>query len=263
MDTSANSALRVRDTDRVDACALLDAARDDGQLTAGEHTRRTAAAMRARTFADIDAVIDDLQIPANLVDAPVVRPARRRRARRWVLAAAVPIAAALIGMLCGWAGSDDGPVAKKRVPDMTTPAGIVHFLAAYREHFGDLEVDSLDLHSANASIERRSTADPRKTERLFYDGKFRSSSTSNRDPETQPVDLGAVDQAKLAAILSGAPKTVGDPHASIAFITIERTSLAADNAPAVSIHTNGTGSRSGYLVISPAGEPMYVSKAGA
>lgn len=154
---AANSGLRVRDSDRVDACALLDAARDDGQLSDSEHGRRTAAAMRARTFADVEKVIGDLQIPANMADAPVVRPARRRRARRWVLAGGAVAAAALIGMFCGWVSSDDGPLADHTPPDMTTAAGIEAFLSDYRQHYGDLLADDVTLMPENASIERPRT----------------------------------------------------------------------------------------------------------
>ncbi len=256
---NAHSALRLRDKDRVDACALLDAARDDGQLTEAEHAERTRAATKARTFGALDAVIDDLQIPANLVDAPVVSPARRRPSRRWLVAVAVIAAATLIGMLCGWASSEGGPAAALTPPDMTTAAGIESFFGAYREHFGDLIADEVTLHAHNASIERPAAGDPSKSERTFYRGKFDDASTTTRDPDLEPLDLGEIDIPKLAALVAGAPRTVGAPQAQISHISIERTTLGHDREASVSIYTEGASA--GYLMVGLNGEPLYISKA--
>ncbi|WP_433716770.1 DUF397 domain-containing protein [Nocardia sp. CA-084685] len=68
----------------------------DGQLTEDEHAARTAKAMSAKSFGELDAVVGDLQIPDNLVDAPVVR-VDRRRPRRWLAPVAVIGAAAVLG----------------------------------------------------------------------------------------------------------------------------------------------------------------------
>ncbi|WP_227979294.1 DUF1707 SHOCT-like domain-containing protein [Nocardia spumae] len=258
-ESTANSGLRVRDTDRVDACALLDAARDNGQLTDAEHATRTAAAMRARTFGEVEAVVDDLQIPANLVDSPVVSPARRRSSRRWIVAAAVVAGAALIGMFCGWVSSEGGPIGKPAPADMTTAAGIESFLAAYRAHFGDLLADDVTLHPDNASIERPGQGDPAKSERISYKGEFDTWTTSTREPDLAPIDLGAIDVPKLAALMAGAARTVGAPQAPISHLIIDRTTLGVGKEPVITIYTEGA--RGGYLVTSLAGEPLYVSKA--
>lgn len=261
METSrpANSTLRVRDRDRVDACALLDAAREDGQLTEPQHTERTRTAMQARTFAELDAVVDDLQIPANLVDTPVVTPARRRPSRRWPAGGAAIVAAALIGMLCGWASSEGGPITDSTPPDMTTTEGIEAFLAAYRDHFGDLLADEVTLHAENASIARPAADDPSKSERYYYRGKFDGPSTTSREPDLEPIDLGTVDITELSALLAGAPQTVGDPQAQISHLDIERTTLGHNKDASVSIYT--TGAHTGYLTVGLDGEPLYVSKA--
>ncbi|MEV5648279.1 DUF1707 domain-containing protein [Nocardia sp. NPDC052254] len=256
---SADSGLRVRDTDRVDACALLDAARDDGQLTEAEHGTRTAAAMRARTFADLETVIGDLQIPANLVDSPVVRPARRRRARRWVLAAVPVVVAGLIGMLCGWTSSADGPAAGKKLPDMTTAAGIESFLGAYREHFGDLLADEITLHPDSASVHRPGDGDRSKSERFSYRGKFDHWVTTTREPELEPIDLGKIDIPKLAALVAGAPRTVGAPQAPVTHLAIERSTRGYDKVAAVTIYTAGP--HVGYLTVGLDGEPLHISMA--
>ncbi|MBY8859126.1 DUF1707 domain-containing protein [Nocardia sp. CA2R105] len=258
---TVNGALRVRDSDRVDACAVLDAARADGQLTESEHAERTRSAMRARTFAQLDAVLHDLQIPANLVDTPVASPARRRSSRRWLLATAVVVAAALIGMLCGWASSDDGPVASLETTDMTTAAGIEAFFAAYRAHFGDLRADEIVLHPNTASIERPAANDPSKSERISYRGNFDSWTTTGRQPDLQPIDLSTLDIPKLAALLAGAAQSVGAPEASISHVIIDRTTLGEGNQPVVTIYIQGP--HSGYLMVDLTGEPLYIAKAHA
>ena len=262
MDSSsrtANSALRVRDTDRVDACAVLDAAREDGQLSEAEHAERTRSAMRARTFGDLDAVVDDLQIPANLVDTPMASPARRAPSRRWLMAGAVVVATALIGMLCGWVTSDDGPLGRE-MPDMTTQAGIEAFFSAYREHFGDLLADQVTLHPDSASISRPGAGDRSKSERFSYDGEFDRSVTTGREPDLEPVDLAEVDLPKLAALLAGTPQTVGSPQAPISHLMFERSTGGYTKEPVVTIYAEGA--RAGYLTIGFTGEPLHVSKAG-
>lgn len=254
----AKSGLRVRDTDRVDACALLDAARDDGQLSESEHARRTAAAMRARTFAEVDEVIGDLQIPANLVDAPVVRPARRRRSRRLLVAGGAVAAAFLLGMGCGWVNSADGPLADHTPPDLTTPAGIERFLADYHRHYGDLLADSVSLNPETASIERPRPGAPSTSERATYKGEFDTWTTSSRDPKLEPIDLATIDVPKLAALLAGAPLTVGSPQTKVDHLSIGRDTSAPDHPPTIMIFTDGA--RSGHLVVAPSGEPLAVYK---
>ncbi len=256
---TANGALRVRDSDRVDACAVLDAASADGQLTEAEHAERTRSAMRARTFAELDAVVDDLQIPANLVDTPVASPARRRSSRRWIPATAVVVAAALIGMFCGWVSSDGGLGASHKPPDMTTAAGVEAFIAAYRDHFGDLLADEITLQPDSASIERPAAHDRSKSERASYRGTFDTWTTSSRDPDLQPIDLGKLDVSKLAALLAGAPRSVGAPDSRISHVSIDRTTLGQEKQPAVTIYTQGA--HGGYLMVDLTGEPLYIAKA--
>ncbi|WP_228781520.1 hypothetical protein [Nocardia abscessus] len=71
----------------------MDRARADGQLSEEEHdaltelAARTATAVRAESFGELDALIGDLQIPEELVNAPwsewtgVVPGAGSRRSR--------------------------------------------------------------------------------------------------------------------------------------------------------------------------------------
>ncbi|MFJ1459390.1 DUF1707 domain-containing protein [Nocardia sp. N2S4-5] len=256
MSPTRHGGLRVRDADRVDACALLDTARDDGQLTADEHAGRTAAALRAKTFGDLDALVGDLQIPRNLVRSAVVNPRRRQRSRRWIPAIAAVVAAAAIGALVG-ATTTERPGSGSSLPDLTTAQGIESFLADYRAHFGDLMVDELTLHPNFAYVER-GVAD--RTQTFSYRGEFDESSATDRDPRARPFDLGAIDLPMLARYLAGAPQSVGAPESTITHLAIERSTELLDDGPIIAIYTKGSGS-GGFLQITPAGEVLRVSRA--
>ncbi|QVI22366.1 DUF1707 domain-containing protein [Nocardia tengchongensis] len=130
MADARSHGLRARDTDRVDACTLLDSAHVAGELTDGEHADRTAKALAAKTFGELDAVLEDLQIPANLVNSPVVRPRRRGPSTRWKVAAAIVLAAALLGAFAGCVSRVAAP--KPDLPDPTTGQGLASFVEAYK-----------------------------------------------------------------------------------------------------------------------------------
>ncbi|QLY30809.1 DUF1707 SHOCT-like domain-containing protein [Nocardia huaxiensis] len=245
-----HSGIRVRDTDRVDACALLDAARDEGELTAAEHAQRTAAAMRASTFGDLDKLLGDLQIPRNLADAPVVRPDRRAPSRRWQAAAAVVLVAALLGALGGCVGRVADPGVA--LPDPTTGPGLAAFIEAYRAHFGDTMVDEVSLYPGYVLVERAAGT---QSERLRYDRKgFGSYSTSSRASDVVPIDLATLDVPALARLLAGAPETVGAPGAGLSHVIIEHEQ-GEDAVVRIYADTSANG---GFLEVSTTGEPLAV-----
>ncbi|MFF0488458.1 DUF1707 domain-containing protein [Nocardia sp. NPDC004068] len=252
MAGSRHSTLRVRDTDRVDACALLDAARDDGQLTADEHADRTAKAMRAKTFGDLDALVGDLQIPANLVDAPVVRTDRRGRSRRLPVALGLVVAAGLAGGLVGCVAEKAGP--GPSVPDMTSPSGMATVLAAYRDHFGDTMVDEITFYPGYTMIERPRPGDPTRSERLRYNGTFSTWDDTSRAKDAKAWDLASIDLPRLARICAGAPQTLRGPGASISHIGIERSASGQPPEPVVGIYVNDHG----WLQASLTGEPLAI-----
>ena len=82
-----NEQVRARDRDRVEVCAVLDAALSDGQLSTDEHTSRTRSAMRAKFTTDLDALVRDLQVPDELAGSAIIRG--NRAPRRWLLPVAV------------------------------------------------------------------------------------------------------------------------------------------------------------------------------
>ncbi|MFB8009189.1 DUF1707 domain-containing protein [Nocardia sp. NPDC056000] len=249
-----NQSMRVRDADRVDACALLDNAKAEGELTEAEHARRTAAAMEARTFGDLDKLIDDLQIPANLVGTALLRPQRRDDLRRWKIAIAALCVATVVGALGGCIARNT--VSKPDMPDATTGAGFASFVAAYRDHFGDTTVDQVTIFPDRVSIQRPSTKEGRE-DYYNYDGSFRGSSDTARSSSVQSLDLSTIDLPKLAGLIAGGAASAGLPGVPVSHISIERRT---GEDPAISIYTT-QGSRTGYLVVSMQGEPLMVNVA--
>lgn len=61
MSSSKTPATRARDTDRIDACARLDAAYAEGQLGAAEYFDRTEQARTATTVVELASLIGDLR----------------------------------------------------------------------------------------------------------------------------------------------------------------------------------------------------------
>ncbi|MEC3920508.1 DUF1707 SHOCT-like domain-containing protein [Nocardia sp. CDC160] len=252
MADARSQGLRARDTDRVDACALLDAARESGELTAAEHAERTAKAMSATTFGDLDEVLSDLQIPRNLVNSPVVRPNRRGPSTRWRVAAAIVVAAALLGAFAGCVSRTAAP--KPALPDPTTGPGLASFVTAYKDHFGDTQADQVLLYPEYVLIERRQDPAAPRDAHIRYDGTFRSYGDVARSPGTDIFDLSALDIRKVAPLLAGAPQSVGVPNGRISHVQIAR---GADGNPVVSVYV-ADGSVSGWLAMTAKGEPMAV-----
>ncbi|WP_280239284.1 DUF1707 SHOCT-like domain-containing protein [Nocardia abscessus] len=260
MATTRYSGIRARDTDRADVCGLLDTALSEGQLTADEHAARTVEAMRAKSFGELDALIGDLQIPDELVNAPVVR-VDRRRPRRWLAPVSTVVAALVVGAMVG-AISRCGvglPGASENVPDMTTGAGLAYFLAEYRAEFGDLIADDVTLYPGYVIVERPEPGSESQTADYRYNGDFRTSRTSERKAGTRTFDLAALDVPALARLLAGAPQTVRCPDGVISHVSVEFDSPGAvDPGPVVDIHVKCKGGTSGYAKVTPAGEPLAV-----
>ncbi|WP_067649033.1 DUF1707 SHOCT-like domain-containing protein [Nocardia harenae] len=254
--------VRARDRDRVDACSVLDAALADGQLSAAEHTARTATAMRAKSFGELDALVADLQIPANLVDAPIVR-VDRRTPRRWQVPVAVLASAAALGLLTGLLSSCGGPGGPdEQLPVLTSGAGIAYFLAEYRAEFGDTVADEVTFYPEYVLVDRALPGSPQSTADYHYDGGFgRYTASTGRKPDEPTLDLAELDVRRLAGLLGGAPQTVGLPDGVISHIIVEREAGArSEAAPIARIYVRSADNRSGYLETTLGGEPLAINK---
>ncbi|MBF6296177.1 DUF1707 domain-containing protein [Nocardia amamiensis] len=260
MATTRYSGIRARDTDRADVCGLLDAALADGQLTDREHAERTATAMRAKSFGELDELIGDLQIPDELVNAPVVR-VDRRRPRRWLAPVSTVVAAAVAGAMVGAVSrcGIDLPGSSENVPDLTTGAGLAYFLTEYRAEFGDLTADEVTMYPKYVLVDRQTPGNAAETSDYRYNGDFRTSTTSERKSGTRTFDLATVDVPAIARLLAGAPETVRLPDGVITHVVVEYSSHSAvDLGPVMDIHVKGKGGASGYVTVTFAGEPLAV-----
>lgn len=260
--TQRSGGVRARDSDRVDVCAVLDAALADGQLSSGEHTARTATAMRAKSFDELDALVADLQIPANLVDAPIVR-VERRAPGRWRGPAAIVAGAAVLGLLAGLLTRCDGPGSgpDRQVPILTEGPGIAHFLDAYRAEFGTPVVDEVTFYPEYVLFDRAVPDDPRSTGDYRYDGEFSSYSTvSTRESGVPTMNLDELDLYRLAGLIAGAPRTVGVPDGAVSHIIVEYEAGAIEGAaPIVRMYVSNAEKKTGFLETALDGEPIRVS----
>ncbi|MGW4364742.1 DUF1707 SHOCT-like domain-containing protein [Nocardia takedensis] len=251
--------LRARDTDRADVCGVLDAALADGQLSASEHAARTESAMRAESFGDLDRLITDLQIPGDLVDAPVVR-GKPLRMPRWAPAVGAVLAAALLGLVAG--GIDrataDGPP-EPPLPTLTTGPGLVHFLDDYRAAFGDLVFDDLTVYPEYALFHR---ADLDRTHSRYfrYDGEFSDyHNDAARKPDKPTVDLAGADLSLFARVLAGALTSLELPDGRITFVEFEYpASPAEEPRPYMYVTAGNAAQQSGNLTIALDGTVLEV-----
>ncbi|MGW2665871.1 DUF1707 SHOCT-like domain-containing protein [Nocardia tengchongensis] len=254
MADARSHGLRARDTDRVDACTLLDSAHAAGELSDGEHAERTAKALAAKTFGELDVVLEDLQIPANLVNSPVVRPRRRGPSTRWKVAAAIVLAAALLGAFAGCVSRVAAP--KPDLPDPTTGQGLASFVEAYKDHFGDTKADEITLFPTYVVIERR-PEDPAAARDGYYryDGGFHTTGDAPRSPGTDIIDLSVLDLKKIAGLLAGAPRSAGVPNGRISHVIIAH---GKDGGPTVTVYV-ADGPKSGYFMVTATGEPIRIN----
>ncbi|AGJ66031.1 hypothetical protein J112_00260 [Mycobacterium tuberculosis str. Beijing/NITR203] len=95
-----STATRAKDSDRQDACRILDDALRDGELSMEEHRERVSAATKAVTLGDLQRLVADLQVES----APAQMPALKSRAKRTELGllAAAFVASVLLGVGIGW-----------------------------------------------------------------------------------------------------------------------------------------------------------------
>ncbi|MBH0778617.1 DUF1707 SHOCT-like domain-containing protein [Nocardia bovistercoris] len=250
--------LRARDSDRADVCGLLDAALADGQLSASEHTARTKSAMTAASFADLDRLVGDLQIPGDMVDAPVVRGVPRR-ARRWWIPAAAVLVAAVLGTASGCVASAVDEATGPPTPDLTTGSGLAYFIANYRAEYGDTVTDDLTVYPGYA-VFHRSPGNPVRSQYYHFDGDFSTfGSESSRKPSTPTLDFGTVDLPRLAGLLAGAVRSLKIANGQINHVNFEfPPGSDKDPKPYVRIYVRNEAEDSGFMTVAFDGEVLDV-----
>ncbi|MCQ4119684.1 DUF1707 SHOCT-like domain-containing protein [Rhodococcus tibetensis] len=257
MTKSTLAGLRARDSDRADACGVLDAAQADGQLSAEEHSYRTARAMSAKTFDELDRLVGDLQIPSRLANAPVVRPKQRRSRRRWIAAGAIVATAAVGGAIAGTLGEEPG--SPTSVPTLTTGSGVQFFIDDYSAEFGNTIADEVDLFPEHAVFDRQAAANPSQSDPYYYDGEFDSwGSVSSRDADERSFDLATVNLPALAGLLKGAPESVRVPNGTVDHLSFGFEAGEEDGPPIISVYANNEAGNTGYFNVTFDGEIVAV-----
>ncbi|MFC9662805.1 DUF1707 domain-containing protein [Nocardia sp. NPDC127606] len=244
---------RARDADRADVCAVIDAAMADGQLTADEHGTRSARAMRAETFAVLDRLIDDLQLTGEFA----ATPARGvdRTPRRWWIPVLAILTAGVVGAVAGLIGR---AAADEALPDLTTADGLAYFLAEYRAEFGATTLDEATVYPGYVSFERLGASG--KQDSYVYRGDFDTSGSPAARPSGTPaLDLAAIDLARFAPLVAGAPQTTNVPRGRVAYLGIGFAPGAETDAePLITVYVRNDDDESGRLGLAFDGEPRAI-----
>ena len=241
------SRMRARDVDRTAVCDVLDSAHSDGQLTGVEHRNRTEAARSARTMAELDRLVRDLQVPADLRDSvPTPPPARDTG---WAVALA-----AVVVLVCGIVVVDstrdhDDPAAPEAAAELLTAAGLGRMLDDLDRQLGDSQVDRLTIHPGYASISRPVPGAPGSEQSYRYeDGQLTDGGRSPGRTEGVPVDLAELrpNVPRLIGLLYGADRTLGVDDPTRIHLIADR----GDDGPVVGIYlrTEDTGAQ-GFLTV--------------
>ncbi|MGC0366597.1 hypothetical protein ABH922_004581 [Rhodococcus sp. 27YEA15] len=261
MPSSPAPSKRARDSDRTDTCGVLDTALVDGQIRAEEHEDRTSKAMSAKTIRDLQVLVDDLQIPSRYLDSEVVRPRLPAPPRSLKVAAAVVVVAGIVGALIGSATNSDSPAFgdAPAIPDLATGRGMAQLIEDYRIEFGDTVVDTVQLRTDNATVERADPDQPGTYVSYTYSGEFKSWSTpSPRRTGTRTVDLSTVDVDVLARLIAGAPETLRVPGGVVDQISIDYANDDPLTEPTVYVYVRNEARDSGHLETTLSGEPLSV-----
>ncbi|MCQ4119685.1 DUF1707 SHOCT-like domain-containing protein [Rhodococcus tibetensis] len=264
---------RARDIDRASTAAILDAAFGDGQLSQEEHRAMTELAAGARTLDELEALVGDLQRPADA--PPEARPPRETRRHLFTAAVAAAAVIAAVGAFT-LTDSDDAqvpaPAAQPAAldlgaaqpvviptPDLTTREGMALFIDQYRAKFGDTVVDELNLYPGHANFERAQPWEPNRLVKYDYQGGFsRSGPPTTRKIDTPTIDLTSLDLDALAGIVAGAPTKINVPDAHIVYLGIDTDG----GTPLVRIYASNDFDESGMIVVTPAGALLRVSPFG-
>ncbi len=227
---SGESRTRAKDSDRQNACKILDTALSDGELSMEEHRQRVSAATNAVTLGELRDLVTDLQANTGAVAAPVARTAGKLPPLpgRWGMVAGAFLASVLLGVGIGWGlyGNTNSPLDFTKDPGakpdgvaavvLTPPrqlhslGGLTGLLEQTRKRFGDTMGFRLVVYPEYAVLDRRDPADDRRVLSYTYRGGWDDpSSTAKSGTDADLVDLSKFDVKTAVGIMRGAPETLG------------------------------------------------------
>ncbi|BBZ72675.1 DUF1707 SHOCT-like domain-containing protein [Mycobacterium paraseoulense] len=220
---------RATDTNRQDACKILDDALNDGQLSMEEHRERVSAATNAVTLGDLQALVTDLQTDSSALPTPAVKgPRLPPKLGGWGSLAAAFAVSVLLGIGIGWglygntsspldfttdpgARPDGvGPVVLTPPTQLHSVGGLTGLLEQTRKRFGDAVGYRLVIYPTYAVFDRPDPSDDRRVLTYTYRGGWSDPSSSARSSADGPVavDLSKFDVTATVGIMRGAPQTL-------------------------------------------------------
>lgn len=220
-----STATRAKDSDRQDACRILDDALRDGELSMEEHRERVSAATKAVTLGDLQRLVADLQVERTRTNARAqiagethrvglagrcvcrIGAAGRRhrlgRVRQHPLSAGLHLGSRSKARRDRPRGAD--PAQAAAFPRRAhRPAGADP--QAVRRHHG---LPAGDL-PGYASLDRVDPADDRRVLAYTYRGGWGDATSSAKSiADVSVVDLSKFDAKTAVGIMRGAPETLG------------------------------------------------------
>ncbi len=220
---------RATDTNRQDACKILDNALSDGELSMEEHRERVSAATKAVTLGDLQALVTDLQTDSTALPTPAVkRPRPPPKFGGWGSLAVAFAVSVLLGIGIGWglygntpspldfttdpgAKPDGvGPVVLTPPTQLHSVGGLTGLFEQTRKRFGDAVGYRLVIYPTYAVLDRPDPSDDRRVLAYTYRGGWGdpTSSAKSAVDGPVPVDLSKFDVTATVGIMRGAPQTL-------------------------------------------------------
>jgi hypothetical protein len=187
------TATRAKDSDRQDACTILDNGLNDGQLSMEEHRQRIGTATNAVTLGDLHALVADLQSDKAQVQLTAVGSPRFRGLG--ILAAAF-VVSVLLGVGIGWGlyGNTSSPIDFTSDPGakpdgvaavvLTPPTqlhslgGLTGLMEQTHKRFGNTLGFRLVIYPTYAILNRPDPSDERRMLTYDYRGGWGDPSSS-------------------------------------------------------------------------------------
>jgi hypothetical protein len=220
------TATRAKDTDRQDACKVLDDALNDGELTMEDHRERVSSATNAVTLGDLQTLLADLQTDSSAVRLPAVKSPPKFAG--WHITAAAFVATVLLGVGIGWGlyGNTSSPLDFTTDPGakpdgvaavvLTPPTqlhslgGLTGLMEQTRKRFGNAIGFRMLIYPTYASIDRPDPSDDRRMLAYDYRGGWGDPTNSAKSGADGPVavDLSKFDPTVAVGIMRGAPQAL-------------------------------------------------------
>lgn len=226
---AVTAATRAKDSNRQDACRVLDNALNDGELSMGEHRERISAATKAVTLGDLRALVADLQTDSSSLQSPAAKPPPKSpRFSGWGVLTAATVISVLLGVGIGWglygntgspldfttdpgAKPDGvGPVVLTPPTELHSVGGLTGLMEQTRKRFGNAVGYRLVVYPTYAVLDRPDPSDDRRVLAYTYRGGWGDPTSSAKSSADGPVptDLRKFDITATVGIMRGGPQTL-------------------------------------------------------